>query len=162
MWTLVIGLALLAVATIAGFLHLQRRAELQAEQAQTWPTATGRVVQNMLVNTYGRFAPVIAYTYSVDGRDYRRSRVRFGNYTNLTGRRRRGLRAAIRSTGRWPSVMTRNGQASRSSNWDLQGGPQVRGLGHRRAASAARGDLRDLGRSHGSQLKEVAGRVSAT
>lgn len=96
MWIFVIGLALLAVATIAGFLHLQKRAELQAEQAQSWPTTTGRVVQNILVKTYGRFAPVIAYTYSVDGRDYRRSRVRFGNYTNLDRETAEGI------AGRYP------------------------------------------------------------
>ena len=83
MWTFVILLGVLAIAVIAGFLHLQKRADEAAARSHDWPTVTGRVVQNMLVTTYGRHAPVVAYAYSVDGRDYRRSRIRFGNYTNM-------------------------------------------------------------------------------
>jgi hypothetical protein len=84
MWIPVIILALLAVATIAGFLHLQRRAEARAERAQAWPITEGRILQSMLLKTAGRFAPVITYAYVVEGREYRRSRVRFGNYANLS------------------------------------------------------------------------------
>jgi hypothetical protein len=95
-WTFVILLAVLAILSIVGFLHLQKRAEERAEKAQSWPTTTGRIVQNMVVNTAGRFAPVIAYSYAVGGRDYRRSRVRFGNYTNLS------REEAERIAGRYP------------------------------------------------------------
>ena len=84
MWAFVIGMAVLSVLWIAGFLYLHKRAGSALAQAGSWPSIIGRVKQSRLLETYGRFAPMIVYEYGVDGHDYRGSRVRFGHYTNLS------------------------------------------------------------------------------
>lgn len=51
----------------------------KAKAADGWPETVGKVVTSDMVGGPSVWsAPMVVYTYSVDGTDYRRSRVRFG------------------------------------------------------------------------------------
>jgi hypothetical protein len=62
----------------APFLLAYWRTRANSTAAGSWPQTTGEVVSSSMLETHGWKAPIVAYAYSVDGRRYRRARVRFG------------------------------------------------------------------------------------
>jgi len=83
------GLLLLGILWVAGFGWAHFRAVGKAKAAQTWPTATGRVVSSEVIEeessdregaTSTWYNPAVAYSYSAGGRELTGRRLRFGNY----------------------------------------------------------------------------------
>jgi Protein of unknown function (DUF3592) len=84
-----LGLLALGIVWIAGFGYTHFRALGKAKAAESWPTATGRVVSSEIVEeestdreggTSTWYNPVVTYAYSVGGRELTGRRLRFGNY----------------------------------------------------------------------------------
>lgn len=84
-----IGLLLLGLAWTAGFAFAHFRAVGKAKAAETWPSAMGKINNCDVVEEESRdregdtttwYRPVVAYSYSVAGRDFQSERLRFGNY----------------------------------------------------------------------------------
>jgi hypothetical protein len=74
----------LTLGAIAGWFVFRDRRQRRA--ALSWPATTGRIVESRVEpktlpgdRPTIRFAPRIAYEYSVDGRAYRSGRVAFGD-----------------------------------------------------------------------------------
>ena len=88
-----LGLVLLGILWIAGFGYAHFRAVGKAKAAETWPTATGRVVACEVVEeessdreggTTTWYNPVVTYAYTAGGRELSGRRLRFGNYRFAT------------------------------------------------------------------------------
>lgn len=95
------GILLLGLIWVAGFGWAHYRAVGKAKAAETWPTATGRVVSSEVVEeestdreggTSTWYNPVVAYAYSAGGRELTGRRLRFGNYRSAS---RKKAEAAI-------------------------------------------------------------------
>ena len=78
-----IGFGLTLAAIASWFVFRDRR---QSRAALAWPSTDGRIVESVVEEKHlpgdrpnMRFAPRIAYEYSVDGRAYRSERVAFGD-----------------------------------------------------------------------------------
>jgi len=77
----VIMLAFVVAAPIlaAPYLFFYRRAVVRSDGARDWPQVIGRVETSFMEDKVSDWAaPIVIYTYSVDGHPYRGSRVRFG------------------------------------------------------------------------------------
>jgi hypothetical protein len=83
------GLVLLGIVWVAGFGYAHFRAVGKARAAETWPTATGRIVACEVVEeessdrdggTTTWYNPVVTYAYTAGGRELSGRRLRFGNY----------------------------------------------------------------------------------
>lgn len=82
-----LGALLLGILWVAGFGYAHFRAVGKAKAAETWPTATGRVLACEVVEeestdegTTTWYNPVVTYAYSAGGRELTGRRLRFGNY----------------------------------------------------------------------------------
>ena len=84
-----LGMLLLGILWVAGFGYAHFRAVGKAKAAETWPTATGRVLSCQVVEeestdreggTTTWYNPVVTYAYNAGGRDLTGQRLRFGNY----------------------------------------------------------------------------------
>jgi len=88
-----VGLLLLGILWVAGFGWAHFRAVGKAKAAETWPTATGRVISSEVVEEESRdreggtstwYNPVVTYAYSAGGRELTGRRLRFGNYRSAS------------------------------------------------------------------------------
>ncbi len=84
-----LGLVLLGILWVAGFGFAHFRAVAKAKAAETWPTATGRVLACEVVEeessdrdggTTTWYNPVVTYAYTAGGRELTGRRLRFGIY----------------------------------------------------------------------------------
>jgi ribosomal protein L35AE/L33A len=75
---IMLGLVVAAPVLAAPFLFFHRRSAVKAKAAEAWPEVTGRVVDAFVTEAGGWPAPIVIYSYEVDGRLYRGSRLRFG------------------------------------------------------------------------------------
>lgn len=84
-----LGLAFIlgGLAWAAYFIQLHRRAAAQAEQAGSWPTARGRILESRIDmdesedgdgNTIEWFTPRVRYSYDAGGHSREGDRIRFG------------------------------------------------------------------------------------
>jgi hypothetical protein len=103
------GLLALGILWVGGFGWAHFRAVGKAKAAETWPTATGRVISSEVVEeestdreggTTTWYNPVVAYAYSAGGRELTGRRLRFGNYRSAS---RKKAEAAI---ARYPAGAT--------------------------------------------------------
>ncbi|HYG46338.1 MAG TPA: DUF3592 domain-containing protein [Allosphingosinicella sp.] len=87
------GLLLLGILWVAGFGYAHIRAVGKAKAAETWPTATGRVLSREVVEeessdreggTSTWYNPVVTYAYTAGGRELTSQRLRFGNYRSAS------------------------------------------------------------------------------
>jgi len=62
----------------APFLFFHRRAAMKAKAAEAWPHVIGQIVTSFMTEAGEWPAPIIVYSYMVEGRRHRSSRVRFG------------------------------------------------------------------------------------
>jgi Protein of unknown function (DUF3592) len=99
------GLLLLGLLWGVGFGYAHFRALAKAKAAETWPTATGRVLSCEAIEeestdreggTSPWYNPVITYAYRAGGRDLTGKRLRFGND------RRSSRKKAEAAIGRYP------------------------------------------------------------
>ena len=83
------GMLALGMIWVAGFGWAHFRAVGKARAAETWPTATGRVLSSEVVEeestdregaTSTWYNPVVTYSYAAGGRELTGRRIRFGNY----------------------------------------------------------------------------------
>lgn len=90
------GLLLLGILWVAGFGWAHFRAVGKAKAAETWPTATGRVLSCEVVEeestdreggTSTWYNPVVTYAFTAGGRELTSRRLRFGNYRSATRRK---------------------------------------------------------------------------
>jgi hypothetical protein len=88
-----VGLIFFGLLWVAGFAWAHLRAVGKAKAAETWPTATGRVLACDIVEEESRdreggtttwYNPVVSYAYDVGGRELRSTRLRFGNYRSAS------------------------------------------------------------------------------
>jgi hypothetical protein len=88
-----VGLIVIGLIWFAGLTWAHMRAVGKARAAETWPTATGKVVSCDIVveesedregGTTTWYNPIVTYAYSVAGRDLQGSRLRFGNYRSAS------------------------------------------------------------------------------
>lgn len=88
-----LGLLLLGILWMAGFGYAHFRAAAKARAAETWPTATGRVLSSEVVEEESTdreggsttwYNPVVTYAYTAGGRELTGRRLRFGNYRSGT------------------------------------------------------------------------------
>jgi hypothetical protein len=88
-----LGLILLGILWVLGFGYAHFRAVGKAKAAETWPTATGRVVASEVVEEESSdrdggsttwYNPVVTYAYTAAGREMTGRRLRFGNYRFAT------------------------------------------------------------------------------
>jgi hypothetical protein len=109
----IVGPLLLAFGFIwmAGFAFVHVRAVGKARASETWPTTIGKVVSSEVLVEENRdgegstwYNPVVAYSYSVAGRAFEGSRIRFANMRRgsrrkadeIAGRYRVGTPVTIR------------------------------------------------------------------
>lgn len=87
------GMLLLGLIWVAGFGYAHFRAVGKAKAAETWPTATGRVISSEVVEEESRdreggtstwYNPVVTYSYSAGGGELTGRRLRFGNYRSAS------------------------------------------------------------------------------
>jgi hypothetical protein len=82
------GLVFLAVAAV--LVWLLRQAMQRAADSAHWPSADGSVIAASMQVVAGaeqsRFRPLVEYAYCVGGRDYRGSRIQWGNLIDLPSR----------------------------------------------------------------------------
>jgi hypothetical protein len=107
-----LGLLLLGIFWVAGFGYAHFRAVGKAKAAETWPTATGRVVACEVVEeessdrdgaTTTWYNPIVTYAYTAGGRELTGRRLRFGNYRFGTRRKAEAALAAY-PVGASPAV----------------------------------------------------------
>jgi hypothetical protein len=107
-----LGLLLLGILWVAGFGYAHFRAAGKAKAAETWPTATGRVISSQVIEeestdreggTSTWYNPVVTYAYSAGGRELTGRRLRFGNY-RFAGRRKAEAALAPYPAGASPMV----------------------------------------------------------
>ena len=103
-----IGFVLLGLAWTGGFAWAHFRAAGKAKAAETWPTASGRIHSCTVVeeestdregHTSTWYNPVVAYSYSVGGRDLESTRLRFGNYRKASRRKAEAMLAPYAAGG---------------------------------------------------------------
>ncbi|HET9639171.1 MAG TPA: DUF3592 domain-containing protein [Allosphingosinicella sp.] len=84
-----IGMLLVGILWVAGFGYAHFRAVGKARAAETWPTASGRVVSSEVVEEESRdqeggtstwYNPVVTYAYAAGAGELTGRRLRFGNY----------------------------------------------------------------------------------
>lgn len=106
------GMLALGILWIAGFGWAHFRAVGKAKAAETWPTATGRVISSEVVEEESRdrdgasstwYNPVVGYSYSAGGRELSGRRIRFGNY-RFADRRKAEAALAAYPVGASPMV----------------------------------------------------------
>ena len=99
------GLLLLGILWVAGFGWAHFRAVGKAKSAETWPTATGRVLSSEVVEeessdreggTSTWYNPVVTYAYSAGGRELTGRRLRFGNYRSANRKKAEAALAPYR------------------------------------------------------------------
>lgn len=87
------GILLIGILWVAGFGYAHFRAVAKAKAAETWPTATGRVISSEVVEEESTdreggtsiwYNPVVTYAYSAGGRELTGRRLRFGNYRSAS------------------------------------------------------------------------------
>ncbi len=87
-WRLSTGSLLLVVALV--LIWLFRHAVHRAAQSRHWPSVQGSVIETSLevvaVSEEWRFRPLVEYAYRVGDRDYRCSRIQWGDLTDLPSR----------------------------------------------------------------------------
>jgi hypothetical protein len=107
-----LGLLLLGLIWVAGFGYAHFRAVGKARAAETWPTATGRVISSEVIEEESRdreggtstwYNPVVTYAYSAGGRELTGRRLRFGNY-RFAARRKAEAALAPYPAGATPMV----------------------------------------------------------
>ncbi|HEX8572947.1 MAG TPA: DUF3592 domain-containing protein [Allosphingosinicella sp.] len=109
-----VGLALLALGVlwVAGFGYAHFRAVAKAKAAETWPTATGRIISCEVIEeessdrdggTTTWYNPVVTYAYTAGGRELTGRRLRFGNY-RFAARRKAEAALAAYPVGASPAV----------------------------------------------------------
>jgi hypothetical protein len=107
-----LGMLLLGLLWVGGFGYAHFRAVGKAKAAQTWPTASGRVISSEVVveestdregGTSTWYNPVVTYAYSAGGRELTGRRLRFGNYRSSSRKKAEAALAAY-STGATPMV----------------------------------------------------------
>jgi hypothetical protein len=105
---LVWGMVLLGVVWIGGFGWAHLRAVGKAKAAETWPTAVGTIHSAAVVeeestdregHTSTWYNPVVAYSYSVAGRQFESKRLRFGNYRRASRPKAEAMLAPYRAGG---------------------------------------------------------------
>lgn len=88
-----VGLVVLGIVWAGGFGYAHFRALGKARASEGWPSAVGRVASCEIVeeestdregHTSTWYNPVVRYAYTVDGREYQSSRLRFGNYRSAS------------------------------------------------------------------------------
>lgn len=80
-WMLLFMLGFLAAAPILAFPYLiaYRITVARAKPAEAWPRTRGKVLNAFMLEVITVWpAPIVIYTYTVEGRTYRKGRVRFG------------------------------------------------------------------------------------
>ena len=91
-----LGMLALGILWVAGFGYAHFRAVGKAKSAETWPTATGRVISSEVIEEESRdreggtstwYNPVVTYAYSAGGRQLTGRRLRFGNYRSANRRK---------------------------------------------------------------------------
>ena len=106
-----LGLVLLGLLWTGGFAFAHFRAVGKAKAAETWPTAMGTVascdvVEEESTDREGHsttwYNPVVAYSYKVGGKEYRSSRLRFGNYRSASRRKAEACLTPYRAGGSVP------------------------------------------------------------
>lgn len=106
------GMLLLGLLWVAGFGYAHFRAVGKATAAETWPTATGRVISSEVVEeestdreggTSTWYNPVVTYAYTAGGRELTSRRLRFGNYRSVS-RKQAEAAAAPYPAGATPTV----------------------------------------------------------
>jgi len=106
-----VGLILVGLIWVAGFAWAHFRAVGKAKAAETWPTATGKVLSCDVVEEETRdreggtttwYNPVVSYAYNVGGRDLQSSRLRFGNYRSSTRKKAEACLARYSAGGSTP------------------------------------------------------------
>lgn len=78
MVAIMLGLVVAAPLLAAPFVYSHRRSARQAQAAADWPQVMGRVETSFMSQAAAWPAPIITYSYEVDGRRHHGSRVRFG------------------------------------------------------------------------------------
>lgn len=103
-----VGLVLLGLIWTGGFAFAHFRAVGKAKAAETWPTAMGTVASCDVVeeestdregHTSTWYNPVVDYSYKVGGREYRSTRLRFGNYRSASRKKAEACLAPYRAGG---------------------------------------------------------------
>ncbi|MEA3008681.1 MAG: hypothetical protein QOJ91_373 [Sphingomonadales bacterium] len=98
-----LGMLLLGILWLAGFGYAHFRAVGKAKAAESWPTATGRVISSEVVEeestdreggTSTWYNPVVTYAYSAGGRELTGRRLRFGNYRSSSRKKAEAALAA--------------------------------------------------------------------
>jgi hypothetical protein len=106
------GLLLLGVLWVAGFGYAHFRAVGKAKAAETWPTATGRVLSSEVVEEESTdregtastwYNPVVTYAFTAGGRELTGRRLRFGNYRSAS-RKKAEAALALYPVGASPIV----------------------------------------------------------
>jgi hypothetical protein len=107
-----LGMLLLGLLWVAGFGYAHFRAVGKAKAAETWPTASGRVISSEVVEeestdreggTSTWYNPVVTYGYSAGGRELTGRRLRFGNYRSSSRKKAEAALAAY-APGATPMV----------------------------------------------------------
>ena len=84
-----VGLIVLGLVWVGAFAWAHLRAVGKAKAAESWPSAIGRVhgcdvreeeSTDREGHTTTWYNPVVSYSYTAAGREYRSERLRFGNY----------------------------------------------------------------------------------
>lgn len=74
-----LGFVVAAPILAAPYLFFYRRALVKSQAAEAWPQTIGRVETSFMEDNVSDWAaPIVIYTYSVNERTYRGTRVRFG------------------------------------------------------------------------------------
>ena len=105
------GLLLVGILWVAGFGWAHFRAAGKAKAAETWPTATGRVISSEVVEeestdreggTSTWYNPVVTYSYLAGGRELTGRRLRFGNYRSASRKKAEAAMAPYKVGGSPP------------------------------------------------------------
>ena len=105
---LVWGLVLVGMVWTGGFASAHLRAVGKAKASETWPTAVGTVhsadvVEEESTDREGHsstwYNPVVAYSYSVAGKNFESRRLRFGNYRRASRAKAEAMLAPYRAGG---------------------------------------------------------------
>ena len=103
-----LGIFLVGVLWVLGFGYAHYRAASKAKASETWPIASGQVLSCQVIEeessdreggTTTWYNPVLAYSYSVAGRDIQGSRLRFGNVRSSSRKKAEAALAAYPAGG---------------------------------------------------------------
>ena len=104
-----IGLIVFGLVWASGFGLLHFRALAKAKASESWPSAMGRIAASEVRveestdrDSTTWYNPVVAYRYTVGGREFEGARLRFGNYRQSTRKKAEAMLARYSAGGSVP------------------------------------------------------------